>query len=256
MADNFQADRGVVESTFHDLAIGQAEGDRRSAAPQGSRTQQFPAHQAHLSPGIRKYLGNPLLAGTAYPTGPEMQLAMFANLAYCMLLEDCQVHQDLCDPTGQAVLRRSCLEPCSGFIRIKCTFAHSHGCDGGVLLIWRAWNPRLWRPAATGASLGLWSRRSLQLTGGELVPQLLDLHHHLSVALPVTIDLTMLPGIMTSSLVTLRDLVGVALEVLRLLPVPHLAARVIMTVITIPPVADIAAALAVWSALLLAVLAN
>ena len=252
MADNFQADRGVVEFTFHDLAIGHAEGDRRSAAPQGSRTQQSLAHQAHLSPGIRKYLGDPLLAGTAYLKDPEMQLAMFANLAYCMLLEDRQVHQDLCHPTWQAVLRRSCLEPCSGFIRIKCTFAHSRGFDRGVLLIWRAWDPRLWRPAATGASLGLWSR----VTGGELVPQFLDLHHQLSVALPVAIDLTMLAGIMTSSLVMLRDLVRVALEVLRLLPVLHLAARVIMTVITIPPVADIAAALAVWSALLLAVLAN
>ena len=213
-------------------------------------------NSAVLSPGIHGDLEDPLLAGTAYPTDPEMQLAMFANLAYRMQLEDHGAHQDLCDPAGQAVLRGSCLELCSGFIHIQCAFAHSHVCDGGVLLIWRAWDPRLWRAVATGPSLGLGPRRSLRLVGGELVPQLLDLYHQLSAALPVGVDLTMLAGIASTLLVTLRKIVRLALEVLRLLPLVQLAARVIMVVITILPVADIAAALAVCSAVLLAVLAE
>ena len=96
----------------------------------------------------------------------------------------------------------------------------------------------------------------MRLAGGELLPQLLDLHDQLSLALPVSLDLTMLAGITAASLVTLRDLVRVALEVLRLLPLVHLAAHVIMAVITILPVADIAAALAVWSAVLLALIAE
>ena len=98
---------------------------------------------AVLSPGIHKDLEDPLLANTAYPTDPEMQLGMFANLLCRMQLEDHQVHPDLCDVPGQAVLHASCLELCSGFIHIQCAFAHSHGCEGGVLLIWRAWDPRL-----------------------------------------------------------------------------------------------------------------
>ena len=61
---------------------------------------------------------------------------------------------------------------------------------------------------------------------------------------------------MAPSLVMLRDLFRVALEVLRLLPVIHLATRVIMAVIAILPAADISAALAVWSAVLPAVLAE
>ena len=66
--------------------------------------------------------------------------------------------------------------------------------------------------------------RLLWLAGGDLLPQLLDLHHQLSVALPVAVDPTMLVGIAAASLVTLRDLVGLAVEVLRLLPLVHLAA--------------------------------
>ena len=135
VADNFQADLGLVQSALNDLAIGHSKGHRRSAAPQGSRNQQSPAHQAHPRAGIHKDLEDPLLAGTAHPTNPEIQLGMFVDLAYRMQLEDRQVHQDLCDQAGQAVLRGSCFEPCSGSIHIQCAFAHSHGCGGGVLLI-------------------------------------------------------------------------------------------------------------------------
>ena len=63
--------------------------------------------------------------------------------------------------------------------------------------------------------------------------------------------MTMLAGITGASLITLRDLVRLALEVLRLLPLVHLTMRVIMAVITFLPVAGRAAALAVWIALLL-----
>ena len=94
------------------------------------------------------------------------------------------------------------------------------------------------------------------LAGCELVPQFLDLHNQLSVALSVGVALSMLAAITATSLITLRDLVRVAPEVLRLLPLVHPAARVIMAVITILSVADIAAALAVWSAVLLMVLAK
>ena len=66
----------------------------------------------------------------------------------------------------------------------------------------------------------------------------------------------MLAGITATSFVTLRDLVRVVLEVLRLLPLVLLAARVIMAVITTLPVADMAATLAVWSAVLSGVLAE
>ena len=58
------------------------------------------------------------------------------------------------------------------------------------------------RPVATGASLCLGPGRSLRLAGGELVRQLLYLHHQLVVALPFGVDLTMLAGITATSLVT------------------------------------------------------
>ena len=147
-----------------------------------------------------------------------MQLATFTNLVYHMQLVDCRVHQDICDPAGQAVLRGSSLEHYSGFNHIRCALAHSHGRDWVAFLIWRVPDPSLWRPVATGASLGLGPRRSLWLAACELIPQLLDLDHHLSVALPVSVDQTMLAGITVPSLVALRGFVGTALEVLRLLP--------------------------------------
>ena len=172
---------------------------------------------------------DPLLASTVYRTDPGMQLVMFADLAYRMQPEDRRVHQDSCDLTGQAVLRGSCLEHCSGFIHIQCAFAHSHWCDGVAVLIWSAEDPRLWRPDATGASLGLGPKRSFWLAAGKLLAQFLGLHHQLSVG----VELTMLVGLTAASLVTLWDLFGVALEILRLLPLVYLTAPVIMAVITI-----------------------
>ena len=58
------------------------------------------------------------------------------------------------------------------------------------------------------------------------------------------------------ALITPRDFVGGVLEVLRLLTLAHLAASAIMVVITILPVGDVAAALSVSSAMLLAILAE
>ena len=111
----------------------------------------------------------------------------------------------------------------------------------------------MWRPVATGASLGLGHEKSLEWVAGELVAQLLDFHHQVSVALPFGVDLTMFPGITATSVVVLGDFVGVALEVLHLLSLVHLAARVIMAVNTILPVADVSPTLFVWPAVLLSV---
>ena len=91
--------------------------------------------QANLGHCVHKNLEEPLLASTAHPMNPEIQLAVFASLMYQMQLEDCWIDQDLCDPAGQGALRGSCLKPCSGFFYIQCAFAHSHWGDGVALLI-------------------------------------------------------------------------------------------------------------------------
>ena len=76
-ADKLQTHLGFVQPAFHELAVGNSEGDRRGAAVQGPRTQQSLGHQASC---VHKDLDDPLLAGTAYPADPEMHLAMFADL--------------------------------------------------------------------------------------------------------------------------------------------------------------------------------
>ena len=256
VADELQADLGLVNSALHDFAIGHSDGDRRSSAAQGSVTRQPCAHQAHLNPGIYKDRENPLLAGTAHPSDLEMLLAMFGGLAYHMQLEDCRIHQHLSDRAGQAIRRGVCLEPFSGFIHIQCVLTHSYRYDGGALPTGRAGSPRLSRPATTGASLGLRPRGSLWLVFRKLVVQIFDLHDQLGISVPVCVHLTMLAGVATTTLVTLWDLVRMAPEVLRLLTLGQLTAGVMVWMITILPVADKASTFAVMTAILFALRAE
>ena len=88
----------------------------------------------------------------------------------------------------------------------------------------------------------------------KLVAQILDLHHPLGVAVPNCVDLTMLVGTTATTLVTLRDLVRMTLEVLCLLPPCHFTASIIMPMITILPVAEETSTFAVLTAILFTVL--
>ena len=69
-----------------------------------------------------------------------------------------------------------------------------------------------------GGSLGLGPRGSLSMAHRALVAQILDLHHQLSAAVRSGVNRTMLAGIVAITAVTLSDLVGEALEVLRPFP--------------------------------------
>ena len=81
-----------------------------------------------------------------------------------------------------------------------------------------------------------------------------DLHHQLGVAVPICVNLTLLPEMTVTTLVTPRDLSVVVLEVLRLLPLGHLTAGVIMLMITFLPVADKASTFGVLTGVSLTVL--
>ena len=112
------------------------------------------------------------------------------------------------------------------------------------------------RDAPPLASLGLGTRRTLWLATCNLHMQLLDLHHQQRVAVPIDIDLTMLTGIMASTLIMLRNFVRLGQEVLRLLPLAHLAVSMIMVMMTFWPLADVPTTVSVRSAVFLLVCAG
>ena len=111
----------------------------------------------------------------------------------------------------------------------------TQGCHPDLESIWRF---PLWTAVAIGVSLGLGQRGILWLVVCKLIAQLLDFHHQLSVALPIGVILRMLAWITATLLVTLGDFVALALEVLLLLSLVHLARCPITAMIRMRPVAD------------------